>query len=155
MEFNLRKTIKALLFSTDKSLSIDQIQLFIHKYHNWAEEQMLNQSEIDKDQDSIYNYGIFSNVPQLVPSSLIQQEIDELQKELETSHDVYRINKSPEGYYIVIATEYSDWIRIIRDDPKPVKLTQAALETLAVVAYRQPVTRGKWSIYVEFLSIVP
>ncbi|HXA81294.1 MAG TPA: SMC-Scp complex subunit ScpB, partial [Opitutaceae bacterium] len=35
------------------------------------------------------------------------------------------------------------WIRILRDEPPPMKLSQSALETLAVVAYRQPVTRAE------------
>ena len=34
-------------------------------------------------------------------------------------------------------------MRILRDDPPPVKLSQSSLETLAIVAYRQPVTRGE------------
>ncbi len=32
---------------------------------------------------------------------------------------------------------------VLRDEPPPMKLSQAALETLAVVAYRQPVTRAE------------
>jgi segregation and condensation protein B len=32
-------------------------------------------------------------------------------------------------------------VRILRDDPPPLKLSQSSLETLAIVAYRQPVTR--------------
>jgi segregation and condensation protein B len=36
---------------------------------------------------------------------------------------------------------FGRWIRILRDEPPPVKLTQSAIETLAIVAYRQPVTR--------------
>lgn len=141
MEFNLRKTIKALLFSSDKAISIEEFQKFILRYYNWAQEQA--PLENDQSGEIIHNYGIFSNVPQLVPTSLIQSEIDAIEQELERDQDVYRLNKSPEGYYIVIATEYSDWVRIMRDNPKPAKLSQAALETLAIIAYRQPVTRAE------------
>jgi segregation and condensation protein B len=35
------------------------------------------------------------------------------------------------------------WIRVLREEPLPVKLSQSSLETLAVVAYRQPVTRAE------------
>jgi segregation and condensation protein B len=34
-------------------------------------------------------------------------------------------------------------VRILRQEPPPVKLSQSAIETLAVIAYRQPVTRGE------------
>ncbi len=40
------------------------------------------------------------------------------------------------------APEYSDCIRTVLETRKPPKLTQAALEVLAVVAYFQPVTRA-------------
>jgi segregation and condensation protein B len=34
-------------------------------------------------------------------------------------------------------------VRILRQEPPPVKLSQSAIETLAVIAYRQPVTRSE------------
>ncbi len=34
-------------------------------------------------------------------------------------------------------------MRLLRDDPRPQRLTRAALETLAIIAYRQPVTRAE------------
>ena len=39
------------------------------------------------------------------------------------------------------APRFARWVRILRQEPLPVRLSQSALETLAVVAYRQPVTR--------------
>lgn len=43
---------------------------------------------------------------------------------------------------LVSASEYSDYIRAVLETRKPPKLTQAALEVLAVIAYFQPVTRA-------------
>lgn len=43
---------------------------------------------------------------------------------------------------LVSASEYSDHIRAVLETRKPPKLTQAALEVLAVIAYFQPVTRA-------------
>jgi segregation and condensation protein B len=45
------------------------------------------------------------------------------------------------GYRIATAPVFARWIRVLRNEPPPVKLSQTALETLAVIAYRQPVTR--------------
>ena len=140
MEFNLRKTLKALLFSSSQPFSVEDVQKLIKKYHIWASEQEMDQ---DEDENFISDYSLFSNVPQLLPASVIRQEIEALQKELEDLHDVYRINNSPDGYYIVISSEYSDWIRIMRNEKKPSKLSRASLETLAIIAYRQPVTRAE------------
>ncbi len=144
MEFNLRKTLKALLFSSDQPLTIEKIQILIKKYNHWSQEQALDVVHSEKKADSlIQTYGIFKHVPQLLPASLIRQEIQALEKDLIESEDVYRLSKSPMGYTIVIASEYSDWVRILRKDPKPSKLSQPSLETLAIIAYRQPVTRSE------------
>jgi len=49
--------------------------------------------------------------------------------------------EGPTGFRLVTHPRFGRWIRILRDEPPPVKLTQSAIETLAIVAYRQPVTR--------------
>jgi segregation and condensation protein B len=37
--------------------------------------------------------------------------------------------------------EFSAWMHRIQDDSKPTKLTRASLETLSIIAYKQPITR--------------
>ena len=50
------------------------------------------------------------------------------------------------GYQFRSRPEYADYIRRLKK-VKPVRFSPSALETLAIVAYRQPVTRGE----VEYL----
>lgn len=45
------------------------------------------------------------------------------------------------GYGIQTQTRYSTWVSRLLND-KPVKYSSALLETLAIIAYRQPVTRA-------------
>lgn len=45
-----------------------------------------------------------------------------------------------EGYQFRTRPEYADWIRKLKKT-KPSSLSQPAIETLAIIAYRQPVTR--------------
>jgi segregation and condensation protein B len=45
------------------------------------------------------------------------------------------------GYQFRTRPEYTAWIKRLVD-PKPVRLSKAALETLAVIAYKQPVIRS-------------
>ncbi|MCC6779718.1 MAG: SMC-Scp complex subunit ScpB, partial [Hyphomicrobiales bacterium] len=47
------------------------------------------------------------------------------------------------GFRLVTHPRFARWIRFLRQETPPVKLSQSAIETLAVVAYRQPVTRGE------------
>jgi len=44
------------------------------------------------------------------------------------------------GYQITTRPEYNDWVRELLDPRKPTRLSIQALETLAVIAYKQPVT---------------
>ena len=34
-------------------------------------------------------------------------------------------------------------MRLLREDPKPMRLSQPAMETLSIIAYRQPVVRSE------------
>jgi segregation and condensation protein B len=45
------------------------------------------------------------------------------------------------GYQFRTRPEYTAWIRRLVD-PKPVRLSRAALETLAIIAYKQPIIRS-------------
>ncbi len=47
-----------------------------------------------------------------------------------------------EGYQMVSNPQFSGWIRKIREST-PQKLSMAALETLAIIAYKQPVTKAE------------
>ncbi|MDZ5712051.1 SMC-Scp complex subunit ScpB [Jeotgalibacillus haloalkalitolerans] len=46
-----------------------------------------------------------------------------------------------EKYQFVTKKALSDYIKLLADSPSPSTLTQAGLETLAIIAYKQPVTR--------------
>jgi segregation and condensation protein B len=45
------------------------------------------------------------------------------------------------GYQFRTRPEYTSWIRRLVD-PRPVRLSKAALETLAIIAYKQPIIRS-------------
>lgn len=46
------------------------------------------------------------------------------------------------GWRIQVKTEYAEWIARLYQE-KPPKLSRALLETLALICYRQPITRGE------------
>jgi segregation and condensation protein B len=84
---------------------------------------------------------IYAEVPSLVTATQIREAMDTLAAELRAGNDVYLLVEGPTGYRLVTHPRFARWIRILRDEPAPVKLSQSAQETLAIVAYRQPVTR--------------
>ncbi|MFT3870638.1 MAG: SMC-Scp complex subunit ScpB [Nibricoccus sp.] len=84
---------------------------------------------------------LYQDVPSLITATQIREAMDAIAAEFRTSNDIYLLIEGPTGYRLVTHPRYARWIRILRDEPPPVKLSQSAQETLAIVAYRQPVTR--------------
>ncbi len=84
---------------------------------------------------------LYQDVPSLVTATQIREAMSALAADVRAENGVYLVIEGPTGYRLVTHPRYARWIRILRDEPPPVKLTQSALETLAIVAYRQPTTR--------------
>ncbi len=55
----------------------------------------------------------------------------------------FRIERFGESYRIYTLPEYDKYISRLADLPRPARLSRAALEVLAVVAYRQPAVKSE------------
>ncbi|MBU4185432.1 MAG: SMC-Scp complex subunit ScpB [Proteobacteria bacterium] len=74
-------------------------------------------------------------------SNVIRNVLNELSIEYEARKGGFFLREVAGGYQIRTRPEYSQWIRrLLR--PNPFRLSNAALETLAIVAYKQPVIRS-------------
>jgi segregation and condensation protein B len=74
-------------------------------------------------------------------------ERGEIREAVETLREEYdgrgiRIVEVASGYRIQAATELSDWLSRLWQE-RPPRYSRALLETLALIAYRQPITRGE------------
>jgi len=149
MAFHLPSVLKALLFSSGQPLSIKDIQAVFARYHEQhdpvhekpdteAGEAVEAGAEV-----SAASGATTEETPRLVTAAQIRDAMADLSQELEAAGDVYLLDEGAKGYRIVTHPTYAAWVRALRDEPPPVKLSTAALETLAVVAYRQPVTRSE------------
>lgn len=150
MSFNLKKILKSLMFSTNEPLTIKDIQSVIARYHaendNADKSQPRDENEISEvvadDEQGIIE-DIIAQVPTLLTATQIREAMEEIAAELDEAREVFRLVQSASGFKLVISKEYSNWVRLLRNDPRPQRLSRAALETLAIVAYRQPVTRAE------------
>lgn len=84
---------------------------------------------------------LYQDVPSLITGAQVREAMAAIAADLRAADDIYLLVEGPTGFRIVTHPRLARWIRILRDEPPPVKLTQSAIETLAIVAYRQPVTR--------------
>lgn len=141
MVTDVKKIIKALLLSTSEAVDIKDIQSLFKQYHQKTLENLEKVEIEDRIQieESL-------KIPETLPITEIKLAIEEINQELESHDDVYRIIQEASGYRLVVIAEYSTWIRLYRNEDKPLKLSSALLETLALVAYRQPVTRAEMEL---------
>lgn len=72
----------------------------------------------------------------------IETALEELVIEYNTLNRGIYLAKVSEGYQFRTREEYAPWIRSFLK-AQPQKLTKPALETLAIIAYKQPVTRAE------------
>ncbi|HUE62022.1 MAG TPA: SMC-Scp complex subunit ScpB [Chthoniobacterales bacterium] len=119
---NLARIIEALLFSAQKPLSIKEI---VDLLHNAGTEDKFSPNE-------------FAKVRQAEVAAAIEQlKIEYIQHE----HGFQLVEKA-DGWQLASDPKYAQWVRGLFPAPKPARLSSPALETLAIIAYRQPITRA-------------
>ena len=118
----LTKVIEALLFSAHKPLSTKEIVDVLRRAG--AEDE--------------FSPNEFANVkPAEIAAAIEQLKIESIQNE----HGFQLIEKA-EGWQLASEPKYARWVRELFPGPKPARLSSPALETLAIIAYRQPITRA-------------
>ncbi|RLS34021.1 MAG: SMC-Scp complex subunit ScpB [Planctomycetota bacterium] len=60
----------------------------------------------------------------------------------EASGSPFRVEQIAGGFQLLTRAPFGPWVRRLLTTPAETRLSAAALETLAIVAYRQPVTRA-------------
>jgi segregation and condensation protein B len=71
----------------------------------------------------------------------IREALAELGAEYEARRGGFHLAEVAGGYQLRSRPEYTAWIRRLVE-PRPVRLSKAALETLAIIAYKQPIIRA-------------
>ncbi|AXI09384.1 SMC-Scp complex subunit ScpB [Oceanobacillus zhaokaii] len=67
--------------------------------------------------------------------------IEELKYDYEHSNRGMMIMQSHDVFHLTTKPEHSNYFKKLLDIPKQTRMSQAALETLAIIAYRQPITK--------------
>jgi len=76
------------------------------------------------------------------PPREVKRAIESLTAHYDTHERGIRLMAVAGGYQFRTAPENNEWVRALLRE-RPVRLGRAALETLAVIAYKQPVTRAE------------
>ena len=106
--------IEALIFSSDDSLTPEEIIKAIKSID--GEDVELTKNDVDKT-------------------------IDALNQKYTENENAYRILRIANGYLYATMEAYAKYVGYLSSERAKRRLSQAALETLAIIAYKQPITK--------------
>ncbi len=73
----------------------------------------------------------------------IRESLRHLQEEYQSRNSGIQIIEIAGGYKYATHPELTFWVEKLYKNPRPAKLSPSALETLSIVAYKQPITRAE------------
>jgi segregation and condensation protein B len=111
--------VEALIFAAEEPLSLNQIR-------------SIYQGENLRNDES----------KQIEPET-IRQIVTDLNKEYSRQDRPYRIVQIAGGYQFATSSEYAEWLGKLYKEQGRRKLSQSGVETLAIIAYKQPITKAE------------
>src|SRR5271170_2479273 len=122
----LKFILESLLFSAQKPLGVKEL---LEVLANAAEHE-----DADATAKSLAK----------IKESELTAALEQLAREHETAARSYRLACVAGSWQFVTQPEFSQWLRaLVGVKLRPSRLSQPALETLAIIAYRQPITRAE------------
>lgn len=73
---------------------------------------------------------------------LIKEVISQLGKEYDSYDRAFQIEEIANGFQLLSRPEYHEWVSKLIKKSNDAKLSQSSLETLAIIAYKQPIIRA-------------
>jgi len=78
------------------------------------------------------------------PDGRVARELArELKREYDAEERAFSVEEVAGGFQLLTRPEYAPWVANLENRRRQESLSKAALETLAIVAYRQPITRAE------------
>ncbi len=122
----LKYILEAILFSAQKPLSLKEVREVLAGAVDHAEGDEVVRSFKKVKEDAL------------------GAALDDLAREHESAERSYRLVCVAGAWQFVTQPEYAPWLKaLVGHRARPPRLSQPALETLAIIAYRQPVTRAE------------
>src|ERR1700690_798306 len=122
----LKNILESLLFSAQKPLSVKELR------------DVLAGAAGTEDADAT------AKSLAKVKESDLTEALEQLAREHETAARSYRLACVAGSWQFVTQPEYAPWLKaLVGHRLRPPRLSQPALETLALIAYRQPIMRAE------------
>ena len=122
---DLKSVLESILFSSQKPLSVRELREILSVAADRPEESMAKEFKKVRDEE-------------------IEPLLESLEKEHEAAGRTYRLACVAGAWQFVCLPEYAPWLKtLFGEKTRPPRLSQPALETMAIIAYREPITRAE------------
>nr|VFK36946.1 MAG: condensin subunit ScpB [Candidatus Kentron sp. SD]VFK40600.1 MAG: condensin subunit ScpB [Candidatus Kentron sp. SD]VFK80255.1 MAG: condensin subunit ScpB [Candidatus Kentron sp. SD] len=130
MDFNtVTRIVDAVLLAADRPLTINDLSaLFTGSIGMKAIEESSSREDISKSD------------PEIPSRRMLKEVLSALGKDCESRS--IELKEVASGFRYQIRSEYAEYIQRLWEE-RPVRYSRALLETLAIIIYRQPITRGE------------
>jgi segregation and condensation protein B len=165
MAFDLKRVLKVMLFASNGPLSVKDIQTAVTRFHEQATSLPLEDAPAEaaaepaeatapapeapaEPADAIVpvpaeDDEFYRDVPTLVTAAEIREAMESISLEMQAGNSEVVLVEGANGWRLATHPRFARWVRLLRNEPPPVRLSPSSLETLAVIAYRQPATRAE------------
>jgi segregation and condensation protein B len=120
----LKQVLEAILFASQKPVSLKELQGILK-----------STAEANREDANI---GVLARAKEAV----LRTVINELAADCTDSSCCYELRETAAGWQLVTKPAFAPWLRQLFPEYRSARLSAPALETLAIIAYRQPITRA-------------
>ena len=134
--------VESLLIASQNPLSSEEIARFVRA--RVAEAEDVRVRELEEAQEGFEPPALPEWLTGLgdVAAEAVDEVIAELNRVYEEGGRAFTILERPKGWKLYTRAEYGDFVRQLFPGRKPERMSGPAMETLAIIAYRQPVTKA-------------
>ena len=129
----LIRIVEALLFACQEPLTVAEMGRAVRDTAREAKESA-KESGAAADEEMV--------VMEAVTDEQVRAALDELVVHYEADARSFTIVERSSGWRLCARSEFGEWCRALYPGKKASKLSGPALETLAIIAYRQPLTKS-------------
>jgi segregation and condensation protein B len=120
---SLAQLLEALLFASQKPVSIRELISYLKAAAAAAPDHATASFALLKEGE-------------------IAAALEALKQEIEKSGRAYELRETASGWQLVTVAIFAPWLKQLFPEARPMRLSAPALETLAIIAYRQPIIRA-------------
>jgi len=135
----LSAIVEALLIASQNPLPSEEIARLVRARVAEAEDVRIRETEEGKTPPALPDWLVALSA---TASENVAAAIAELNQGYQDGQRAFTIVERPKGWKVFTRLEYGEFVRQLFPGRKPERMSGPAMETLAIIAYRQPITKA-------------